>query len=151
VLRNARHEKFALALAHGAAAPEAYERAGYAPGPRAGAGATRLSAKAELKARVAEIKARSADPTEASVGKLLGELEEARRLAIEIKQPAAAISATIGKARISGLIGEKDEGKPGAGASSELSNTEAARRIAFILRLALRAGRKEPRIARPAR
>jgi hypothetical protein len=94
VLRNVRREKFAQALAHGAAGPQAYERAGYVPGKGVAASAARLSGKAEPKARVAEIKARVAAPAEPSVAKLLDELEEARRLAIEIKQPAAAVSAT---------------------------------------------------------
>jgi len=138
VLPNVRHEQFAQALAHGASAPEAYERAGYAPGARAAAAAVRLARKAELKARVAEIAAPASPPAEASVARLIDELEEARRLAIEIKQPAAAISATLGKARISGLIAEKADGKPGARLSFELSDTEAARRIVFILARAAR-------------
>jgi hypothetical protein len=134
VLRNVRREKFAQALAHGAAVPQAYERAGYVPGKGVAASAARLSGKAEPKARVAEIKARVAAPAEPSVAKLLDELEEARRLAIEIKQPAAAVSATLAKARIAGMINEKADGKAGTTLYFELTETEAARRIAFILR-----------------
>jgi hypothetical protein len=133
VLRNIRHEKFAHAIARGAAVPQAYERAGYAPGARAAAAAARLSGKAELKARVAEIKSHAAS-AEPSVARMIDELEEARRLAIEIKQPAAAVSATLAKARIAGMIGEKADGKVATTLTFELSETEAARRIAFILR-----------------
>ena len=40
---------------------------------------------------------------------LLAELEEARKMAIKKDQPSAAVSATIGKARVLGLIIDRRE------------------------------------------
>jgi len=41
-------------------------------------------------------------------------LEEARKLAAEINQPSAAVAATLGKAKVAGLIVDRKEvGKPG--------------------------------------
>ena len=67
-----------------------------------------------------------------SVAALIGELEEARQLAIEVRQPAAAVSATMSKARIAGLVGEKGEARP-EDRLPEISDIEMARRIALIL------------------
>jgi hypothetical protein len=244
-LRNARQERFAQALALGLAPREAYERAGYTPGVRAAAAAARLQSSTGLKARLAELAARSTGtgkpragaqrdagfagvakaiasgevaltsstsqheatrsqpaatswgagcgvtasaetasdkatsngsrsngsekpisngvapdtspsdttarddtapetsppaiatppepaPVGATIDSLIAEFEEARQLALEVKQPAAAVSATMSKARIFGLIGEKGDARPGD-RPSEVSDLEVARRIAFLL------------------
>jgi hypothetical protein len=48
------------------------------------------------------------------------ELDESRRLALELGQCAAAISATMGKARLLGMLVEKREvGAPGAFTKAE--------------------------------
>src|SRR5215470_3408238 len=45
---------------------------------------------------------------------ILNELEEARKQAVEINQPSAAVSAIVAKAKLAGLIVDKKEvGKPG--------------------------------------
>lgn len=44
-----------------------------------------------------------------TVDSITGELEEARRLALETEQPSAAVTASMGKAKIHGLIVEKNE------------------------------------------
>ena len=71
-------------------------------------------------------------PGGATVASLIAEFEEARQLALKNKQPAAAVSATMSKARIFGLIGEKGEARPGD-RPSEVGDLEVARRIAFLL------------------
>ncbi|MGA8954468.1 MAG: hypothetical protein WB503_03635 [Pseudolabrys sp.] len=50
-----------------------------------------------------------------SVASLLGELEEARQLALKLGQASAAVAATMGKAKIRGLIIDRREvGEAGA-------------------------------------
>ena len=49
-----------------------------------------------------------------TVAGILSELEAARRLAMRVKQPSAAVSASMGRAKVAGLIIEKSEqGRPG--------------------------------------
>jgi hypothetical protein len=80
----------------------------------------------------------SPTPGGATVASLIAEFEEARQLALEVKQPAAAVSATMSKARISGLIGEKTDAKPGD-RPLEMSDLELGRRMALLLTRGLRA------------
>lgn len=61
VLRNARHEAFAQALAAGQSASDAYVTAGYRQSRSA---ASRLSTNVNIERRVREIKARAADKAE---------------------------------------------------------------------------------------
>jgi phage terminase small subunit len=61
VLRNARHEAFAQALAKGKSATEAYAAAGYAESRSA---ASRLSTNVNIKRRVAEIVGKVSDKAE---------------------------------------------------------------------------------------
>lgn len=162
-LKNPRRETFARELASGASAVVAYRRAGYiSQGSAAEAAATRLAATDEVMRRTAEIaagrtmpagpradgetamatltvpRAASGPCTEVTIELIICELEEARQLAMAKMQPAPAVSATLGKAKIAGLLAEKSESR-GNGPTTltfEGSDTEAARRIAFLLRLA---------------
>jgi phage terminase small subunit len=61
VLKNARHEKFAQALAKGSTADDAYENAGFKPDR---GHASRLAANGNVQARVGEIKSRAAEKAE---------------------------------------------------------------------------------------
>lgn len=61
VLKNARHEKFALALANGKTATDAYEEAGYKPDRHH---AARLATKGHITTRIEEIKSRVAEKAE---------------------------------------------------------------------------------------
>lgn len=106
ILSNARHEKFAQALAAGINATEAYATAGY-KGDRTAA--SRLSTNVNIRQRVAELQGKAARKAEVTMDSLLVELEEARTLAIAEKQTSAAVSATMGKAKLTGLIVEKRE------------------------------------------
>lgn len=104
VLPNARHESFAQALAKGKTQDEAYQIAGYKPSRHH---ASRLATKGNVVARVAELQGRVAKKVEVTIESLYGELEEARGIAIKEKQSSAAVSATMGKAKLAGLIVDK--------------------------------------------
>jgi phage terminase small subunit len=114
VLKNARHEKFAQALAKGKTADEAYVEAGFKPNR---GNATRLKANENISDRVKELQSEGAERTLVSIASLTDELEEARRLAMaDEKGASAAVAAVMGKAKLHGLLIEKNEhtGKGGA-------------------------------------
>jgi len=98
----------------------------------------------KIAARVDEINAEHRDRHDVTVDSLTDELEIARDLAVGIESPAAAVSATMGKARLHGLLTEKHEhtGKDGKDLVPEMSANEAGRRLAFIFAQALNAKTK---------
>ncbi|WP_236761824.1 hypothetical protein [Agrobacterium tumefaciens] len=100
VLKNARHEQFAQGLAKGQTADEAYQKAGFKP--NRGNAAT-LKANQSILDRVAELQSKSVKKVEITVDSLASELEEARAMALKEKQTSAAVSATMGKAKLFGL------------------------------------------------
>ncbi len=104
VLKNARHEKFAQNLSKGMSATEAYEKAGYKPNDQ---NAARLTRNDEVRARIAELQNRAAEKTGYTIVKATAELEEARQLAATEKNPAAMVSASMGKAKVNGLLVDK--------------------------------------------
>lgn len=113
VLDNPRHEKFAQELAKGTTATEAYAIAGYKPDD---GNASKLATK--VQARVQEITGKAAARVvaklEVTVESLIAEVEEARQLALEKGQAAAAVAATREKGVLSGRRVERSEvGKPG--------------------------------------
>ena len=111
-LSNAKHELFAQALAKGKTQDEAYRDAGYNPSRSA---ASRLSTNVNVVNRVAELQERSANRLMVSLESLTTELEEARLLAMKDEKGAsAAVAATLGKARLHGLLIERKEVRTGA-------------------------------------
>ena len=114
VLKNPRHEKFAQAVVEGKSAAEAYADAGFKPQRQ---NAARLMTNDDVVARVKELQAEGAERTLVSIESLTNELEEARRLAMaDEKGASAAVAAVMGKAKLHGLLIEKNEhtGKGGA-------------------------------------
>jgi terminase small subunit-like protein len=105
-LRNARHERFAQELAKGKSKYGAYKAAGYSPDRGA---AVRLSANASIAARVADLKKKAAERTIVSVADIAQQLDEDREFARELESPSAAVSATMGKAKVLGLLVDKTE------------------------------------------
>ena len=101
---NRKHELFAQALAKGMTQVEAYQDAGYKPDVGA---ACRLSKNVKVVDRVAELQERMAVRIEVTVEDIMRDLEEDRRLAHENGQAGAAVSATMGKAKLFGLITDK--------------------------------------------
>ncbi|KQU96451.1 hypothetical protein [Devosia sp. Root105] len=104
VLPNPRHESFAQHLAKSKTADEAYALAGFKP--NRGNAAT-LKAKQSIQDRVAELQARGAKKVEVTLDTLAAELDEARDVAKGEKQSSAMVQATMGKAKLFGLIVEK--------------------------------------------
>ena len=131
VLRNPRHEKFAQEIAKAKTATAAMAAAGYSH-PR---NSTRLTKNDEIRRRIDELKERGAARAEVSVASVLDELEEARQLALKRGQVSAAVQASMGKARILGLIIDRREvGDPGAfdDKTDEELMEEAKRRAAAL-------------------
>ena len=126
-LANPRHEKFARLV--WAASAKDYRRAlvYLAAGYRAkldlsepdkchsaDVGASVLLKNPKVKARIQEIAAMAAKRHEISEDSLLEELEQARLAALENQQAGAAVAATMGKAKLCGMLVERKEtGKPG--------------------------------------
>jgi hypothetical protein len=108
VLKNNRHELFAQALAKGETQVAAYEQAGYIAHDGA---AARLCGNVRIMERVAELKALAAEMCLVTVQSLTEELEEARALAVAIASPAAAVAASMGKAKLHGLLVDKVDAK----------------------------------------
>lgn len=106
VLDNSRHEAFAQHLAKGLSASEAYTKAGYADSRSA---ASRLLTNVNVKARLAELQSRAAERTIVTVEDIAKQLDEDRTFARENGAAAAAVSATLGKAKVLGLIVDKAE------------------------------------------
>jgi phage terminase small subunit len=107
VLKNPRHEKFAQAVVEGKSAAEAYADAGFKPQRQ---NAARLMTNDDVVARIKELQAEGAERTLVSIESLTNELEEARRLAMaDEKGASAAVAAVMGKAKLHGLLIEKNE------------------------------------------
>ena len=122
VLRNPRHEKFAQEMAKAKTATAAMAAAGYSD-PR---NSTRLTKNDEIRRRIDELKERGAARAEVSVASLLGELEEARLLALKLGQASAAAQCSMGKAKITGhIIDRREVGD--AGAFDALTDEELVR------------------------
>lgn len=100
VLKNARHETFAQGLAKGLSATDAYAAAGYKGDRKA---ASNLWTNVDIKERVTELQSKAVKKAEITVDSLAQELEEARAIALAEKQSSAAVSATMGKAKLFGL------------------------------------------------
>ena len=76
--------------------------------------ASQLLTKPKVAERLRELQESAAARAEVTVASILNELEDARKLAEKINQPSAAVAATLGKAKVAGLIVERKEvGKPG--------------------------------------
>lgn len=99
-------QAFCLAYAETANAAEAYRRA-YNTEKMAtatiGREAYKLLQNPMIEARITELQAQAMARNEYTVDTLLKELEDARQLAIKGGKAAAAVSATMGKAKLLGL------------------------------------------------
>jgi hypothetical protein len=103
-LRNARHERFAQELAKGETADAAYAAAGF----KANRGnAATLKANQSVRERVTELQARAAEKAVITAADIARQLDEDRDFARQCATPAAMVSATMGKAKVLGLIVDK--------------------------------------------
>ena len=110
VLSNAKHELFCQHLALGKTASEAYELAGYKPSR---SNASVLRAKHSVSDRLTELLQQSESKVvqqiEYTRDSIVGELEEARQMALELKNPSAAWQSAMAKAKILGLVIDRRE------------------------------------------
>ena len=100
-LGNARHETFAQNLATGMSADAAYKLAGYRPSR---AHASRLASNGNVLARIAFLQSQAANRAITTVEDIVRQLDEDRAVARRAKNPSAMVSATMGKAKVLGLI-----------------------------------------------
>lgn len=105
-LKNARQERFAQELAKGKTQIEAYTVAGYKPDDGA---AARLSGNVRVAARVDELKSRAAEKAVVTAADIARQLDEDRAFAKSVNQAGAAVSASLGKAKLLGLMPERHE------------------------------------------
>jgi hypothetical protein len=122
-LSNPRHERFAQALAKGEPASAAYVTAGFKYNE---GNAIRLKGNEKVQARVGELQERAAARVEITAAKIAEMLLEDREFARTCETPSAAVSATMGLAKLAGHLREKLEltGKDGG----PLEYREAAER-----------------------
>lgn len=108
ILSNARHEAFSRELAKGAPASRAYVLAGYKEND---GNAATLKGNQRVIDRVAELQAKAVDRTLVTIDSITAELEEARQIAMakDTTNPSAAVAASLGKAKLHGLLIDKSE------------------------------------------
>lgn len=96
-LKNARHERFAQELAKGKSQSEAYPLAGFKPNRH---NAARLNTNETIQARVVELKEKAADKAVITALDIAAQLDEDRIFARKNKHSSAAVSASLGKAKV---------------------------------------------------
>lgn len=101
VLTNPKHEKFALSLARGLSQEKAYIEAGY-KGDRTAA--SRLSTNVNILRRIKEIQNSAAIRNDTDIDIILDELEKTRKLAMALGQCHSAFLASMGKAKLLGIL-----------------------------------------------
>ena len=107
-LSNARHERFAQNIAKGMSTGPAYTAAGYkATGNSAESAARRLLQNVTVRGRIAELQGKAAERTIKTIEDIVAQLDEDRARAHANGQAGAAVSATMGQAKILGLITNK--------------------------------------------
>jgi len=140
-LANPRHEKFAR-LVWAASAKDyrralAYLAAGYrakldlsqpSKSHPADQAASRLARSVKVKRRIEELATMAAKRHEITQDTLLEELEQARQSALSNNQTSAAVAATMGKAKLCGMLVERKE----TGKSGDFDNMSIEELRAFL-------------------
>lgn len=129
-LKNSKHERFAQAIVKGDTLDAAYVKAGYSRNEK---NAARLKKYEGVAARISELQERVAEKVVLTAADIAKQLDEDREFARAQKQSAAAVSATLGKAKVLGLMPERHEhtGKNGGPILyHDLSDEEIEARIA---------------------
>jgi len=117
-LRHHRHEALAVRrvrdIALGESQAASYRAVGYRARGHAGyVNASRLLRRADVAGRIAELQHIAARKSVATVASISNELDAARALAFATGNAMAGVKATMGKARIHGLLVNRSErGKP---------------------------------------
>lgn len=125
---NARQEAFAQHLAKGMSQEAAYEAAGYeARGAAARVNASRLLTNANVASRVRELQQASAQEAVVDAATISAQLEAIRIKAEAAGQYTAAVSASMGRAKLHGLIIDKAEVKDVTSVTPEQRQAEIKR------------------------
>lgn len=108
-----KQEAFAAAFIETSNASEAY-RTAYDVGENTKpesvwSNASQLLSDTKVAQRVAELQQEHRERHSVTVDKLTAELDQAKELALNIEQPAAMTGAIMGKAKLHGLLVEKNE------------------------------------------
>ena len=140
-----KREAFCLAYIETRNQSEAYRRAFNASNMKPesiNVNASKLMSDAKVAQRVAELQAEAVERALVSVQSITAELEEARALAHRLGQPSAAVSASMGKAKLHGLLTDKTEltGKDGGAIQLEQVRTDVELFTRSITSLASRTG-----------
>lgn len=109
-----KQEKFAQKYVELSNASEAYKQSYNPPNSTDKTiweNASRTLADSKVLARVMELQQSIADRHGVTIDSLIAELEEARALAKETKQPSAMVGASLGKGKFAGL--DKSDGNTG--------------------------------------
>lgn len=104
---TAKQEKFCQGVAKGLTYSDAYREAYDAENMKAetiNRVATDLMKDPKITARVEQLKQRALKRYDLTVDDIISELEEAREIAKETKTSAAMVSASMGKAKLLGLV-----------------------------------------------
>ena len=107
VLENARHERFAQALAKGKSQAEAYADAGYKPSEP---NASRLTSNDKVQARLSELQERAATRTEITVASITERLLAIATKAEKSREAPmlqAARASLMDAAKLNGLVVDK--------------------------------------------
>jgi phage terminase small subunit len=131
-LRVPKREAFARLIAEGTPPQDAYIQAGYRGGyTGAQSHSYVLRDKPEVRARIEELKAGARRRHEVTMDSLTDEYEQARKLAMDIESPGAAVSATTGKAKLHGL--DKSDQTVIGNRTVNIGDVELARRMTMLL------------------
>ena len=107
-----KQEAFAQCVAKSMTLADAYRHAysteNYAP-ESIWVNASKTMSDAKVSQRVAELQEAAAERTLVSIQSITKELEEARMLAKDNSQPSAAVAASMGKAKVNGLLIDKKD------------------------------------------
>lgn len=104
ILKNTKQEAFCQARVAGKTLDESYRAAGYKPNRPA---ASRLATNGNVQRRIAELQQRALARAEVTIDTIAAELDEDRALAFKNDNPGAAVAATMGKAKLFGLLVER--------------------------------------------
>lgn len=110
MLLNVRQEAFCRGLIEGLPASRAYSQAGYdARNNAAEVNASRLLRNAKVTKRLIELQRDAAHKAAVTAETVAAELDAAYKLAFENGQAAACVAASMGKAKLFGLIVDRQE------------------------------------------
>jgi phage terminase small subunit len=137
-----KQEAFACAYVETGNASEAYRRAYNAENMKPESvwrKACEVLDNVKVAARAAELQALAAERCIVTVASLTQELEEARALALQEAQASAAVSASMGKAKLHGLIVEKRDLRSSDGSMTPKAGLDVSKLSAEALREILNA------------